>query len=127
MRKIFTFILTLMLAFVVFAAEATYRSYDKALVKKTEDYISASLVKKTTGSAYNEVSYIKDNLKLACWMVDTSSNRKTEKVTYSTTGKKTMDYNSNASDLKGKALKIRISTAATTFTATTTSGSWTPN
>lgn len=38
-----------------------------------------------------------------------------------------MNYNGNASDLKGKSLKLRISTAATNFSATTTSGSWTPN
>lgn len=109
----------------VFAAN--YRSYNKVLVKKVSDYISGGLVKQTTGSAYNNVTYIYDNGALACWIVDSSNNRKTTKVNYSSTGTKTMNYNGNASDLKGTSLKLRISTAATNFSATTTSGSWTPN
>lgn len=109
------------------ALAANYRSYDKVLVKKVSDYISGGLVKQTTGSAYNNVTYIYENGALVSWIVDSNNNRKTAKVSYSSTGNKTMNYNGNASDLKGKQLKLRISTAATNFSATTTSGSWTPN
>lgn len=111
------------------AMAATYNtaSYSGALVKKTSDYISGKVKKVNTGSAYNWVSSMDSGATLVSWVVNTDNNRKTTKCTYTSTGKKTMDYNGNASTLQNENLKLRISTAANYFQPSTTTGSWTPN
>ncbi|GLC89233.1 hypothetical protein [Lysinibacillus piscis] len=73
------------------AAAATWESYS-ANVPTFNDYETTAMTKTTTGSAYNQVNYIEKDGKLVSWIEDTSGSNISSKVSYSTTGKKTMDY-----------------------------------
>ncbi|TSB45876.1 hypothetical protein [Alkalicoccobacillus porphyridii] len=108
------------------AHAATYYAYS-ATVPVINDYETASKTKATTGSAYNSVTAIQKDRKLTSWIENTGGSNLTTKVTYSSTGSKTMDFKGNASEVKGKSVRLNISTATSELNTATTSGSWTPN
>lgn len=108
------------------AHAATYYDYETT-VPAVADYESKPKKKKTTGSAYNKVGSIQKNRTLVSWIENTKGKNITSKNTYSSKGKKTMDYKGNASKYKGKKVRLNISTSTTTMKRATTSGEWTPN
>ncbi|MEC1179637.1 hypothetical protein P9B03_14145 [Metasolibacillus meyeri] len=105
---------------------ATYESYSY-VVPIFEDSVTSLIKKETTGSAYNKVSTIQKDRTLVSWVENTSGTNITSKVTYSSTGTKTMDYKASASEYKGKNVQMSISTSPGTFEKTSTTGEWTPN
>lgn len=108
------------------AGAATYHGYD-VTVPVVNDYESTPRTKQTTGSAYNKVSSIqKDRGSLVSWVENSDGDNITNKETYSSTGTKTMDYES-ASTHKGKSLHLNISTSTSNLKSTSTVGEWTPN
>ena len=107
------------------AAAATWGNYS-ANVPTFSDYETSTITKTTTGSAYNEVGYIEKDGKLVSWIEDASGSNISSKVSYSTTGRKTMDYTA-ASTWKDKKVRLNISTSPGTFEDIQTSGEWTPN
>ncbi|KOY80528.1 hypothetical protein I6G82_08800 [Lysinibacillus macroides] len=107
------------------AAAATWENYS-ANVPTFSDYETSTITKTTTGSAYNEVGYIEKDGKLVSWIEDASGSNISSKVSYSTTGRKTMDYTA-ASTWKDKKVRLNISTSSGTFEDIQTSGEWTPN
>ena len=107
------------------AMAANYTSY-AGTVKKLTDLETSLIMKSTTGSAYNEVKTLEDGCTLVCWMEDSSETRVSEKVSYSTTGTKTIDY-SQASAVKGNYILTNISTAASQLSSVYTAGRATPN
>ena len=106
------------------ASAATWDDYDTS-VPIVNDYESKPITKTTTGSAYNDVSRI-DNGTLVSWVENSGGSNITGKVTYTSTGRKTMDY-SNASTHKGDKLHLNISTSIGTWSSVYTKGEWTPN
>lgn len=111
---------------IVALAAPTYYKYG-ATVPVFSDFETTAKEKKTTGSAYNKVEYVQANRKLMSWIENTSGDNLTNKVTYSKPGKYTMDYKGNASQYKGKKVRLNISTAPSNLKKTETSGQWTPN
>lgn len=105
-------------------AAANYGSYDTT-VPILNDYESTPISKITTGSAYNKVSS-KGTGKLVSWVESDKGSNLTTKVSYESTGTKTMDY-LNASTLKGQKLHLNISTSTGTVHSVYTKGTWTPN
>lgn len=105
---------------------ATYHDYNTT-VPAVNDYQSAPKKKETTGSAYNKVEKIQKDRTLVSWIENKSGSNITSKTTYSTTGKKTMNYKANASEYKGQEVRLNISTSSTTLSSAVTSGEWTPN
>lgn len=108
-----------------YAHAATYKGYD-LIVPVWADSETKSIKKETTGSAYNKVATIGEKGKLVSWVEDSGGKNVTKKVSYTSTGKKTMDYE-KASEKKGKNLHLNISTSTGTFHTVETSGEWTPN
>lgn len=104
---------------------ATYYGYD-ATVPVLNDYETGGKKKTTTGSAYNKVEYIQKSRGLVSWVETSGGSNITNRKSYSSTGKKTMDYES-ASTRVGKSLHLNISTAPSNFNSTSTNGTWTPN
>ncbi|MET3576480.1 MULTISPECIES: hypothetical protein [Bhargavaea] len=107
------------------ATAATYYDYD-ARVPAIADFETTNKTKQTTGSAYNNVTYLAKGASLVSWVENTSGTNITSKVTYSSTGKKTMDYKA-ASTYKGKSVHLNISTPFGENEAVSTKGNWTPN
>lgn len=106
-------------------AAATWSPKYSKTVPILNDYETKPITKDNTGSAYNDVSRI-DNDKLVSWVENSSGTNLTTKNTYSTTGRKVMDY-SSASTAKGKQLHLNISTSTGTINSVYTEGKWTPN
>ena len=107
------------------ASAADYTTYTDKIIPVWEDFETGAKTKVTTGSAYNEVTFVQEFGKLVSWIEKDSSNV-TNKVSYSTPGVKTMDYE-GASALKGKSMYLNISTSVGQLSTVKTSGKWTPN
>ncbi|SIT79753.1 hypothetical protein [Edaphobacillus lindanitolerans] len=105
---------------------ATYYGYDTR-VPAVSDYESSNKTKISSGSAYNVVNYVEGNRGIVSWIENTGGSNVTPKVSYTTTGTKTMTYYYPSSNYVGKLVHLNISTAVGNYTATGTRGSWTPN
>ncbi|MBD8067356.1 hypothetical protein [Bacillus sp. PS06] len=92
-----------------------------------EHWFSPSQTKTTTGSAYNNVTKIPDNSRIQSFLENPSNGvNLTTKVTYTQTGRKTMDY-SAASQWKGKKVRLALSASLSQWSSVKTNGTWTPN
>ncbi len=101
-------------------------SYGPMYITKTGDYTSGGILKEGTEAASNLVSEVQDGRALTSWIVDSSGNRITNKQTYNSASAVYMSYN-DAVAAKGKVVRLRISTAVTTFSDTRTWGNWNPD
>lgn len=111
---------------VLVANASNSEPYGPMYVSKTGDYTSGGIMKEGTEAASNLVSEVQGGRSLTSWIVDSSGNRVTDKQTYNSAKAVYMSYN-NAVAMKGRIVRLRISTAVTTFLDTRTWGNWNPD
>ncbi len=127
-RKSILLVSVLALAFgnILVANASNTGSYGPVYITKTGDYISAGIVKEGTEAASNLVAEVQDGRSLTCWIEDSNGNRVTDKVTYNSARAIYMPYHDPVA-MKGRVVRLRISTALTNFTNTRTWGNWNPD
>lgn len=128
LRKNIVLASVLALAFgnILVANASNTGSYGPVYITKTGDYISAGILKEGTEAASNLVSEVQDGRSLTCWIEDSNGSRVTDKVTYNSAKGVYMPYDDPVA-MKGRIVRLRISTALTNFTNTRTWGYWNPD